>query len=263
MSDNDSAKVQDVNVMKRDRWTSRTAFIIAAIGSAIGTGNFWRFPYLTYKHGGGIFFVPYLVALFFFGIPMLIFEVGVGQKFQSGDIGVFGGIHPRIYGIGLCSVYVGFTIVTYYIVLIGWAVYYFFASFAKNLAWAADSKYETMCEGKSAAQTYFYNRVVKLMKDDCTMRDTTETDGVSWLVYLAVVGCWVFTYFAIRRGVKSVSKLVYFTVTIPVILIVIMLIKVSALPGAGEGIGWYLNGTGEKTAIESLSNGTIWGEACG
>ena len=58
--------------------SSRLAFILAAIGSAVGIGNFWRFPYLTYKHGGAVFFIPYLTALFLFGIPMMIFETGVG-----------------------------------------------------------------------------------------------------------------------------------------------------------------------------------------
>ena len=51
---------------------------MAAVGAAVGIGNFWRFPYLTFKHGGAIFFIPYLVALIFFGIPMMIFETGVG-----------------------------------------------------------------------------------------------------------------------------------------------------------------------------------------
>ncbi|MCL4148736.1 UNVERIFIED_CONTAM: hypothetical protein GTU68_046748, partial [Idotea baltica] len=65
----------------RDRWNSRVAFIFACVGSAVGIGNFWRFPYLTFKWGGAIFFIPYLISLVFFGIPMLMFEIGVGQKF--------------------------------------------------------------------------------------------------------------------------------------------------------------------------------------
>jgi len=71
---------------------------------------------------------------------MMIFEIGVGQKFQKGDIGVFGNINKRIYGIGLCSVYASMVIVTYYMVIISWSVYYFFASFFE-LYWAPESKY--------------------------------------------------------------------------------------------------------------------------
>ena len=97
-----------VKVQGRQRWKNRTTFILAAIGSAIGIGNFWRFPYLAYKHGGVIFFVPYLLALFLIGIPMLLLELSLGQKFQRGDIGVFRGIQPRIAGVGLTSVFSAF-----------------------------------------------------------------------------------------------------------------------------------------------------------
>ena len=78
-NNHNSNVIAETNVgTKRDRWANRVAFILACIGSAVGIGNFWRFPYLTYKHGGAIFFIPYLFALFFFGIPMMIFELGVG-----------------------------------------------------------------------------------------------------------------------------------------------------------------------------------------
>jgi len=119
----------------RPRWMGRWTFILAAIGSAIGLGNFWRFPYLTFKWGGAVFFVPYLICLFFIGIPMLLLELGLGQKFQRGDIGVFRGIHPRLAGVGLASVFSGIVIVTYYNVIIGWALYYFALSFKVPLPW--------------------------------------------------------------------------------------------------------------------------------
>ena len=90
---------------KRDRWNSRTAFILASIGSAIGLGNFLRFPFLAYRHGGVIFFIPYFIALFTIGIPMLLLELSLGQKFQKDNMRVFKSIHPRTTGIGLASVY--------------------------------------------------------------------------------------------------------------------------------------------------------------
>ena len=67
----------------RDRWDSRTAFIMAAIGSAVGLGNVWRFPYMVYQNGGGAFFIPYLIALVTAGIPLMILEYGVGQMMQG------------------------------------------------------------------------------------------------------------------------------------------------------------------------------------
>ena len=63
---------------KREQWTSNWTYILAATGAAIGLGNFWRFPYLTAKHGGAFFFFPWLSCLFFLGIPYMILELGLG-----------------------------------------------------------------------------------------------------------------------------------------------------------------------------------------
>ena len=60
---------------KRQLWNSRFAFIMAAIGSAVGLGNIWRFPYMCYKHGGGAFFIPFFIAIFTLGIPLLILAI--------------------------------------------------------------------------------------------------------------------------------------------------------------------------------------------
>ena len=126
------------NVEDRDRWNSRTAFILASIGSAIGLGNFLRFPYLVYKHGGVIFFVPYFIALLTVGIPMLLLELSLGQKFQRGNIGVFKSISPRAAGIGAGSVYSAIMIIAYYSVVLAWSLFYFAMSFASPLKWSED-----------------------------------------------------------------------------------------------------------------------------
>ena len=65
---------------QRSRWAGRVSFILAAVGYAVGLGNVWRFPYMTYKHGGAVFFVPYLLSLFLIGIPMALLELTAGQK---------------------------------------------------------------------------------------------------------------------------------------------------------------------------------------
>jgi NSS family neurotransmitter:Na+ symporter len=65
----------------RERWTSRACFVFAAIGSAIGLGNVWRFPYITYEYGGGVFLIPYIIGLIIIGIPWLILEFGMGCYF--------------------------------------------------------------------------------------------------------------------------------------------------------------------------------------
>lgn len=75
---------------QRKAWSSRLAFYAATIGAAVGFGNVWRSPALSVRYGGGAFFIPCLLALVLIGIPLTIFEIGFGQYFQTGDIGVFG-----------------------------------------------------------------------------------------------------------------------------------------------------------------------------
>ena len=68
----------------RERWSSRTTFYFAAVGSAVGFGNVWRFPSLVYEYGGGAFFIPYCLALVFVGIPLLVLEIALGQYYETG-----------------------------------------------------------------------------------------------------------------------------------------------------------------------------------
>ena len=68
------------NTNGRDRWWGRPNFILATVGCSIGLGNIWKFPYLTFKHGGVTFILAYLWALFIVGIPMLLLELTLGQK---------------------------------------------------------------------------------------------------------------------------------------------------------------------------------------
>jgi len=75
------ADADETKSAPRQRWAGSTTFVLAAIGSAIGLGNFWRFPYLTFKWGGGIWFIPYLIALMFLGLPMMLLELSLGQLF--------------------------------------------------------------------------------------------------------------------------------------------------------------------------------------
>ncbi len=68
---------------KRERWVNRPAFIMAAIGSAVGLGNVWRFPHVAFQNGGGAFLIPYFIALFTTGIPLMILADGLGQGLQG------------------------------------------------------------------------------------------------------------------------------------------------------------------------------------
>ena len=118
-----------------ERWPSRIGFYLAAVGSAVGFGNVWRFPALAKDYGGGAFFIPYLMALFFVGLPVLILEIALGQYHQTGNVGVMGSFHPRFRGVAVSSVACAFMLVTYYSMLLAWVARAFFESWKEEAPW--------------------------------------------------------------------------------------------------------------------------------
>ncbi|MCK4269770.1 MAG: hypothetical protein KAW93_04745, partial [Methanogenium sp.] len=122
---------------EKERWSSGTTFVLAAVGAAIGIGNVWRFPYICYSNGGGAFLIPYIIALITVGLPLLILEFGIGRKARGGAPFSFRNLIGRRFAwIGWLSVLVGFAIITYYCVIMAWAVNYTF--FSASLAWGSD-----------------------------------------------------------------------------------------------------------------------------
>jgi len=115
---------KDDIVTDRPRWMNRFSFLASAVGAAIGLGNVWRFPYLTFKHGGMTFILTYLYALFIVGIPMLILELTLGQKMQKGSAGSMRGIVPRLAGIGYVASFSGFVTALTYNILLGMSIIY-------------------------------------------------------------------------------------------------------------------------------------------
>jgi len=108
----------------RETWGSRRAFILAAIGSAIGLGNIWRFPYIAYANGGGAFLVAYFACLFIAGIPVLMLEFGLGHRYRQAAPGAFRGIRPSLEWFGWMAALLSFVIVVYYAIIMGWCVNY-------------------------------------------------------------------------------------------------------------------------------------------
>jgi len=235
---------------KREYWSSRLAFYFATAGAAIGFGNVWRFPGLSVQYGGGAFFIPYFLALLFIGIPLTILEIGFGQYFQTGDIGVFGGFHRRLRGVGVCSMVCGFIVSSYYIVLIGWVVNAFFASWNPNAPWGNPD-----VTGDEAV-TYFYNEIIGMetvvSEDLRPSRVVGKNVGYTALVWFAI---FLGTFF----GLKTTGRLTYFTMGLPILLLILFLGRAITLPGASEGVHAYI---GEWDLSVLRTKGEVWSVAC-
>jgi len=245
-SDTDVSKSGD----KRERWSSRTAFIFAAVGSAIGIGNVWRFPSLCFKFGGGAFFFPYLLSLFFLGIPLLILEVGLGQSYQGGDAVVFGKMHPRLRAVGLASVWASFVYVGYFCVMIGWFVRMLIYSFYSPQPWAGDEfRYNT--KGSFAW-------AIEGILEANTERSAvpTELSAVNVAIFAFV---WLSVWGSLFFGIKATGKLTYFTMGLPVVIILAMLVRGLTLPNASYGLVEYIGRWDMSVLITSPS---VWSEAC-
>lgn len=224
--------------MTRERWGARGAFIMAAIGSAIGLGNVWRFPYMAYQNGGAAFFIPYIIALLTTGIPLVALEYYLGVRYQKGPTEAYGHIRKGTNYIGWFSLAVSGMITIYYAVVMGWSWRFLFDSI--NVAWAGN---ET---------AYFYNEVLGLSKG------IGELGGVQWPVVFGNFLTWVAIFLIIFKGVEVVGKIVNWTVGLPWILLLVLIIRGITLEGSGMGLDFYL-----KPDFSKLLDPTVWLAAYG
>jgi SNF family Na+-dependent transporter len=227
--------------MARDRWDSRTAFVLASIGSAIGLGNIWRFPYVCYKSGGGAFLIAYLVALFTVGIPLLILEFNLGHKTESAAPRAFKKVNKRLEFFGWGAILVAFVICTYYAVVMAWCIYY--GASAASLAWGG------MAWGDNP-NDFFYNDVLRISEGPLHL------GGWNPLVFGCLILAWILIVLSIWKGAKTVGKVVYLTVLLPWLLLIIFVVRGVTLPGAVDGLNFYLT-----PQWHMLLNADIWLQA--
>ncbi|WP_022660970.1 sodium-dependent transporter [Paucidesulfovibrio longus] len=224
---------------KRETWSSRTGFILAAVGSAIGLGNIWRFPYMVYENGGGAFLIPYFVAMLAAGIPFIILEFGLGHRFRGSAPKIFASISRRMEWLGWWQVLVAAVISTYYVVVISWAVNYFLLSF--SLGWG------------DAPKDFFFGNFLGLTDSPLTM------GGVNLPVFWGVVGAWLVTYVAVFTGVRGgVERANKIFMPVLFVLVLVFIARGLMLPGAGEGLEWLF-----RPDFSALLDYSVWADAFG
>ena len=114
-------------LVDRGQWTSRIGFILAAAGSAVGLGNLWKFPYLTWENGGGLFVLAYLFAVTVVGFPVMVAEILIGRRAQASPVPAFYRLGGKAWTwVGWLGVLAGAVILAYYTVIAGWSLRSFF-----------------------------------------------------------------------------------------------------------------------------------------
>ncbi|MEV0948870.1 sodium-dependent transporter [Rhodococcus sp. NPDC049939] len=224
---------------QREAWSGRTVFILAAIGSAVGLGNIWRFPYVAYTNGGGAFIVPYLVALLTAGIPFLFLDYALGHKFRGSPPLAFRRLHKRAEAIGWWQVGISFVIGVYYAVIVAWAIRYFFFSF--NEAWGDDPG------------TFFSSDFLNQNGDA-----TVSFDFVPGVAFPLLV-VWVLTLVVLAFGVqKGIGALARLFVPLLIVMFGILVVRALFLQGASTGLDAFF-----QPNWSALSDPTVWIAAYG
>uniref|UniRef100_A0A9R1SCB0 Transporter n=2 Tax=Cyprinus carpio TaxID=7962 RepID=A0A9R1SCB0_CYPCA len=241
-----------IKTRARGQWSSKVEFILAVAGQIIGLGNVWRFPYLCYKNGGGVFFIPYVVFLFACGIPLFLMETALGQYTSQGSVTCWRKICPLFEGLGYGSQVVVFYSSTYYIIILAWAFFYLFSSFSGELPWASCRNWwntencvefdriggtrnlSFMENASSPVKEFWERRVLNITGS------VNELGSLRWELALCLLLAWIICYFCVWKGVKSTGKVVYFTATFPYAMLLVLLIRGLTLPGAIDGITFYL-----------------------
>jgi NSS family neurotransmitter:Na+ symporter len=223
----------------RPQWGTRAGFILAAVGSAVGLGNIWRFPAVAYENGGGAFFIPYLFALLTAGIPLLILEFTLGHKYRGSAPLAFARLNKKTEWIGWWQVAVSFVISTYYAVIIAWAMSY--SIFALNQKWGDDPG-------------------GFLFGDYLQLADAPgQIGGLVPGVFLPLLLVWAVTlgvlFKGVKKGIEVANKIFIPTL---VVLFLIVVVRAITLEGAGQGLNAFFTPN-----WDTISSGKVWVAAYG
>lgn len=203
-------------MQERGSFGSKIGFIMAAVGSAVGLGNVWRFPYYTGTHGGAAFVFVYVIAVVLLGVPLLMSEIAIGRATNRNPVGAFKILAPdtKWYLVGILGVITGIFILSYYSVIAGWVFGYIFITTSNKFAGA----------------------------DEQLISQIFQTVSSSPLIPLVLLfAIIVMTVFIISRGVQSgIEKYTKILMPILFVLLILLAIRSLTLPNAFKGVEFYM-----------------------
>lgn len=227
---------------KREQWGSRTGFVLAAIGSAVGLGNIWRYPYIAYENGGGAFIIPYLFALLTAGIAILILEYAIGHRMRGSAPYSFFRLSTKMEWLGWWQTLISFVIMTYYVVVVSWALS--FAYFSFGLQWGRDT------EGFMLDQ---------FLKFSGASENIWRVGGINWSILVTVTLIWGLTFLVLYKGIKGgIEKANKILLPFLAILLIVITIRGITLPGAEVGLNALLEPNWQR-----LTDPQVWIHAYG
>ena len=205
----------------RDHWSSNTGLVLAATGSAIGLGNLWKFPFITWENNGGAFVLVYLICIAAVGLPIMMAELLIGRRSQKSAVGALKeAVSAKWPGLGKLGALVGgwgvlagFILLSYYTVIAGWSLFYFI----KTIGWT----FGGYPAGMSAGELFTGQAL---------------NTGLQLLLSLGFsVGTVAIVYFGVSKGIERIAR-----IFLPILFAILLLMLVSALSmsGAGEALAY-------------------------
>ncbi|KAG7484406.1 hypothetical protein MATL_G00049080 [Megalops atlanticus] len=248
----------------RDQWGGKYEFLLSCIGYCVGLGNVWRFPYLCYRNGGGVFLIPYFIMLFFTGVPLFLMELSLGQYGAAGPITVWK-CCPLLKGIGIGMLCVSTLVCLYYNVIIAWTFYYLGSSFQSPLPWSCSAISNAGLCGNGTAlngssvkshlsptEVFWNERVLGVVHS----KGLHDPGPVRWPLAICLLIAWVIIFLCMLKGIRSSGKVVYVTATFPYVVLIVLIIRGATLEGSLQGVAFYLTPDWER-----LASAQVWNDA--
>lgn len=194
----------------REQWRTKLGFIWAAVGSAVGLGSIWRFPYIVGDNGGATFILLYLACLLIIGLPVLLSEFTIGRTTQSSPKGAFQKL-ANWGTVGKATIFTGFLVSTFYGVIAGWTFGYLIEALRGGL-----TQFQT---GAEASQLFL-------------QLSTSSSWSVGYQALFMLISGGVL-YLGVQRGIEKGNKIM---IPLLVIILILLGIKGLSLPGATKGL---------------------------